>query len=88
MIYDTFSLGEYLQNLCTGTDPNCEQCVDRLPSCRELPDGKNPISTKLWTPSYLMCHKNRTLSVDKCTVGVFDPYKKQCVNSRLHILHF
>ncbi|XP_071175832.1 uncharacterized protein [Mytilus edulis] len=73
---------EYLQNLCSGTDPSCIECVERLPSCRELPDGNNPIATKLWSQSYLVCHKNRTMSVDKCTTGVFDPYKKHCVDEK------
>lgn len=76
--------GEYLQNLCSGTDPNCIECVERLPSCRELTDGNNPIATKLWSQSYLVCHKNRTISVDKCTTGVFDPYKKQCVDGMIN----
>ena len=72
--------GEYLHNLCSGTDPNCAPCIERLPSCIGLPDGNNPVLNRTWLAEYIYCYKERTLDVRTCPSGsVFDPYRKQCV---------
>ena len=70
--------GEYQRNLCTPGSPGCTPCPQRLFSCIGLPDGHNAIEGKQWTPDYITCHRNRTMSTDKCNQGVFDPNKRQC----------
>jgi len=72
-------LGEYKQNLCKGGDPSCVPCPQRLPSCRGLPDGINGATGQLWTDMYVQCLDNRTMGVQHCRQGIFDPNNKQCV---------
>jgi hypothetical protein len=47
-IYNDFLLcvlGEYEQNLCSGT--SCQPCPSRLPSCVGIPDGDRPFPAHL-----------------------------------------
>lgn len=76
-------LGEYLQNLCTGKNKNCQPCTERLPSCIGLPNGFNPIMESLWKKDYIECKDNRTIAVKSCTNGVFDPYNRECMKGKL-----
>ena len=72
-------LGEYEQNLCSGT--SCQPCPSRLPSCVGIPDGDRPFPAHLWTDQYITCLSNRTIAVRHCPSGsVFDPARLQCVN--------
>lgn len=81
-IYNDFLLcvlGEYEQNLCSGT--SCQPCPSRLPSCVGIPDGDRPFPAHLWTDQYITCLSNRTIAVRHCPSGsVFDPARLQCVN--------
>ena len=62
------------------TDVTCIPCLDRLPSCKGLPDGDNAVPGKYWAENYLHCYMNRTLGVQKCDFGFyFHPYKKRCL---------
>ncbi|KAJ8316009.1 hypothetical protein KUTeg_006023 [Tegillarca granosa] len=69
---------EYQQNICKNTNRTCILCTKRLPSCVNLPDGPNPVNTKTWHPDYLLCYKNRTLDVKRCTSGYFHPVDRTC----------
>lgn len=72
-------LGEYDQNLCPSTSSNCIVCPKRLPSCRGLSDGVQPVPSEIWGDRYLTCLQNRTLAVTKCPMtSVFDPVLLQC----------
>jgi len=75
-------IGEYLQNHCRGDDPYCEPCVDRLPSCIGFSDGDNPIMLLLWTQAFMKCLDNRTLGVESCQEGIFNPYLRECVEGK------
>ena len=76
-------VGEYLQNLCSGKDPTCEPCIERLPSCIGLLDGNNPVPNRTWLAQYITCYKERTLDVHTCPEGsVFDPYIKTCISGK------
>lgn len=76
-LYFVFS-GEYLQNRCNITDPNCPPCPKRLPSCVGHPDGANPFPNKLWKADYITCYKNRTLNVTHCSHGYFNLRTGKC----------
>lgn len=77
----SFSSGEYATNQCKFGDSSCVPCQDKLPSCKGLPDGINPVPGKLWTDLYIQCLKNRTLVVEHCKVGIFDPTVKKCIEN-------
>ena len=69
-----------MQNLCQASDPTCQRCPDRLPSCVGVPDGDQPFPSRLWTIDYITCYKNRTIIPTKqCTKGYFHPVQKMCV---------
>ena len=72
--------GEYEQNLCVD-NTSCQPCQQRLPSCRGLHDGINAVSGQLWTQRYIECYLNRTISVQRCTEGLFDPFSLLCTNT-------
>lgn len=75
----SYILGEYDQNLCPRTSLNCIVCPKRLPSCRGLSDGIQPVPSEMWGDRYLTCLQNRTLAVTKCPrSSVFDPVLLQC----------
>ena len=71
-------LGQYKQNLFNKTDPTCEKCPRRLPSCVGLADGKHAYPTRLWKPDYITCYKNRTMNISKCKDGYFHPKSNNC----------
>ncbi|KAL4228860.1 hypothetical protein ACF0H5_011900 [Mactra antiquata] len=69
---------DYLRNLCLPQDTGCIQCQSRLPSCVGLADGKQPYPGRVWQADYIVCYKNRTVSVEKCSRGYFHPQLKSC----------
>ncbi|WAR05418.1 hypothetical protein MAR_020787 [Mya arenaria] len=69
---------EYNQNLCNQSDPTCQPCPERLPSCVTIPDGQQAIPTRLWSADYVVCNKERTMEVKKCQTGYFNPATKMC----------
>lgn len=72
--------GEYDQNRCRPANILCEPCINRLPSCRGLADGLNPVSGRLWSTIYVECFVNRTIAVRNCSNGLFDPHVRRCRN--------
>ena len=70
--------GEYEQNRCK-TTTNCTPCSVRLPNCIGLDDGLNSIPWLRWTKRYISCYQNRTILIDRCAEGLFDPLSKKCV---------
>lgn len=70
--------GDYKQNLCMPGDINCQPCTERLPSCEGLGDGSNPHPYHMWGIEYIVCDKNRTIHVDKCSQGYFNPRTLTC----------
>ncbi|XP_062614311.1 uncharacterized protein LOC134276045 [Saccostrea cucullata] len=70
---------QYLQNQCSVGDSNCIPCPARLPSCLTLPDGVNPYPGKQHSTNYILCDRNRTLSVETCPFGYFDTASKRCI---------
>ena len=74
----TFS-GDYTQNQCTSSF-NCQPCPDRLPSCVGLPDGANGVPRHQWASDYVICLKNRTMNISRCSSPqIFDPISRKCV---------
>ncbi|VDI54945.1 Hypothetical predicted protein, partial [Mytilus galloprovincialis] len=69
---------EYMGNQCRSGDTNCKPCSQRLPSCVSRPDGNVPVIGQYWSPDYLICLRNRTISVTKCQTGLFDPINRRC----------
>lgn len=66
-------LGEYFVNRCDPTDQSCIPCPNRLPSCKNLPDGQQVIKNLYDNLQYLaQCRDNRTLSYRVCTPGSLD----------------
>jgi hypothetical protein len=59
---------------------NCMPCTQRLYSCKGLPDGDNGIPGHRWSDQYVTCYRNRTITIHKCTTGMFDPINKVCDN--------
>lgn len=74
-----FVLGEYSQNLCPRGDTSCPPCNTRLPSCIGLPDGQMAVPGREYTDIYVDCKQNRTMSVNHCSSGFFDPGLHICV---------
>ena len=70
--------GQYDQNLCNSTDPQCLKCPLRLPSCIGESDGNHAFPTKLWKSDYITCFKNRTVNISRCTDGYFHPNLNKC----------
>lgn len=77
---DRVFAGDYVQNKCNSTDPTCEPCPKRLPSCVGLPDGKQIFPGKQLAPDYIECQQNRTMEVKKCHLQYFNPQMKDCKN--------
>lgn len=73
--------GEYIVNrepslsLQRSTVP----CPDRLPSCIGLSDGKHEFPSRRWWADYIVCYHNRTVEINKCANGYFNPYLRICV---------
>lgn len=78
VLYFFSRTGEYRQNLCSNKDKNCVPCPTRLPSCVGLPDGLNSVTGAQWTDKYILCYRNRTIEVNTCKQGVFNPMKRLC----------
>ena len=74
-------LGEYDHNKCVPSDSTCVSCESRLPDCKGLPDGDNGIKAMLWSLNYVKCDTGRTIEVQRCNSGVFDPNIRQCSSS-------
>jgi hypothetical protein len=70
--------GDYKQNLCHAGDFNCKPCSERLPSCIGLGDGPKPHSSRLWGSEYIVCGQNRTITIDRCSQGYFNPRTFVC----------
>ena len=68
----------YDANLCPNGNTTCKRCNERLPSCVGLADGNNAMPLKLWTSSYVVCLKNRSIEIKRCKKGLFDPNMKAC----------
>lgn len=77
-----FLSGDYMQNQCAyrPNDLNCKRCEDRLPSCVGLPDGNNTFPGQELTPRYVTCMNNRTIKVNQCVRGYFNPSRLACMN--------
>ena len=73
--------GQYLQNRCNVTDITCQTCIKRLPSCISLSDGNHAFPNRLWKQDFIICYKNRTVDITKCTKGYFNPNQKNCTEN-------
>nr|XP_022322146.1 uncharacterized protein LOC111123822 isoform X3 [Crassostrea virginica] len=69
---------EYKANLCLPSDLNCKPCPIRLPSCLGLDDGQHPHPSHLWSGDFIICYRNRTISVSMCQRGFFNPRTRRC----------
>ncbi|KAL3884669.1 hypothetical protein ACJMK2_024787, partial [Sinanodonta woodiana] len=72
---------EYQQNQCSSINNTCVPCIERLPSCVGLLDGNQSFSATLWSPEYITCYLNRTISVTHCPTGIFQPITRTCSNT-------
>ena len=70
--------GDYIKNQCRSDNTSCIPCSQRLPSCVGHSDGNNPVIGHYWSADYLICLRNRTISVNKCQSGLFDPVNRRC----------
>lgn len=81
LIFFSACTGEYIVNrepslsLQRSTVP----CPDRLPSCIGLSDGKHEFPSRRWWADYIVCYHNRTVEINKCANGYFNPYLRICV---------
>ncbi|XP_061184903.1 uncharacterized protein LOC133192909 isoform X1 [Saccostrea echinata] len=69
---------DYLQNRCKPGDRNCIPCRERLPSCVGLKNGNNTIPGRDLTDTFVVCWEGRTVSVEQCPAGYFDPVQRKC----------
>lgn len=80
IVFDVHSTGEYQQNQCDPKDSTCQPCTERLPDCINKPDGQEVFPRKLWQADYIICVKNRTISVDQCgSLEYFNPRLLKCM---------
>lgn len=71
--------GQYEQNLCKSSDNNCQLCPNRLPPCIGIDDGEHEFPNRLWQRDFIICYKNRTISITECEDGFyFNPRTKRC----------
>ncbi|KAL8595975.1 hypothetical protein ACOMHN_018287 [Nucella lapillus] len=56
----------------------CAPCEERYPNCRGQSDGHRPFPTRLLTPWFIKCHRQRTMAVVRCVNSLFDPVSNQC----------
>lgn len=70
--------GDYIKNQCRSDNTSCIPCSQRFPSCVGHPDGNNLVIGHYWSADYLICLRNRTISVNKCQSGLFDPVNRRC----------
>lgn len=73
--------GEYIVNRepSSSLQRSTVPCPERLPSCIGLPDGKQEFPNRRWWADYIVCYHNRTLEINKCADGYFNPYLRICV---------
>lgn len=77
-----FLTGQYKQNICNATDTNCQLCSNRLPTCVGQSDGEHAFPSKLWQRDFIICYKNRTVSIAECEDGLyFNPRTEKCQKS-------
>ena len=80
---DPCLLGDYRSNKCSSS--HCIPCSVRLPSCTGKPDGIHAHKERPWTPYFITCYKQRTISTDVCPPDVdgrtqfFHMVLKECV---------
>ena len=43
-----------------------------------MPDGDNLFTTREWKPDFVICYKNRTMKIKKCSKGFYHPTKHVC----------
>ena len=74
--------GQYAQNLCVKTNTSCAPCPTRLPSCVGLRDGAQSDPTHPWSPQFIECFMNRTMTTRQCRPGeYFHPRLNQCTKN-------
>ncbi|KAK3095139.1 hypothetical protein FSP39_010723 [Pinctada imbricata] len=85
--FEAMDACDYLQNQCRykPNSVNCLPCNDRIPSCKNLPDGNNTFPGIDREKYYITCFRSRTLYVRTCDRGVFDPVTRNCVFAELDI---
>lgn len=67
---------DYRRNQC-GT-AHCIPCRVRIPSCANKPDGIHAHDDKPWSPYYVTCYKQRSVSQDVCS---------RDINGRTQLFH-
>ena len=78
--YFILFIGEYYKNRCDPTKPGCIPCPNRIPSCKNLPDGQQKIANFYDGNNYLVqCLTNRTMSYDVCKTGMIGCYDQVTV---------
>lgn len=74
----------YRRNQCPVA--HCVPCSVRLPSCEGKPDGIHAHEVKLWSPYFVDCYKERTISERICKpdeqgrTQIFNPELNECVS--------
>lgn len=74
---DLFS-GDSLQNQCRPGDLACVPCAERLPSCVGRENGNNTFPGRDMSDTFVICWEGRTVSVETCPEGYFDPKQRKC----------
>ncbi|XP_071165551.1 uncharacterized protein [Mytilus edulis] len=69
---------DYLQNRCNPSMSNCRPCRERFASCIGMTDGLHPFPNRTMSPDFIVCNRGRTVSVEKCLTGLFDPGARIC----------
>nr|XP_022335507.1 uncharacterized protein LOC111132108 [Crassostrea virginica] len=69
---------DYLKNRCKPGNVSCVPCAERWPSCVGRENGNNTIPGRDMTDSYVICLEGRTVSLEQCPVGFFDPVQRKC----------
>ncbi|XP_052761462.1 uncharacterized protein LOC128204137 [Mya arenaria] len=73
----------YKRNKCSMS--HCIPCIYQFPNCEGKRDGINVDPVRLWTPSYAICYKERSVKTDQCQVDekghphFFHPDMNECV---------
>lgn len=67
-------------------DTGCTPCIERLPSCVELPNGRHGFPGQLWSSKFILCHLNRTIDIGDCPDGQkFDPHGRFCITPTVNV---
>ncbi|XP_065924132.1 uncharacterized protein [Magallana gigas] len=67
-----------LQNQCRPGDLACVPCAERLPSCVGRENGNNTFPGRDMSDTFVICWEGRTVSVETCPEGYFDPKQRKC----------